>query len=79
MQKLDKEVQFYDKIIVEAQHEVRTKNSALKDVEKANFSEKLVCVKKGENEQEIKYNFAKRKSTFCSKDAVSKKKLRTTP
>ena len=58
MREFDKEVQFNDKIIVEAQNEVRMKNSALKEVEKANVSEQLIDVKREKNEEEIKYNFA---------------------
>ena len=75
MKKLDKELQFYDKIIHEGQNKVTTINCALKKVGKPIAFKQFASKNNGE---EINHNFGKRKTKFGSKDAVSKKKMRTT-
>merc|ERR1712147_449120 len=78
LNKCNEEVLFYNQSIADAQNEIKLRSGALKEIEKRNTTKKSVHVRQEENNEEVNYNFGKRKSKFASKDALIKKKLRVT-
>merc|ERR1711962_1018108 len=75
---MGEEVLFYNQSIADAQDEIKVRSGALEEIEKSNTTKKSVYVRQEGNNEEVNYNFGKRKSKFASKDALFKKKLRVT-
>ena len=78
MDKFNEEVLFYNQSIKDAQNEIKIKNTELKEMNERNLTGKSTHVKRDKNEEQMKYNFSKRKSKFTNKDVLCKKKMRKT-
>ena len=70
MDKFNEEVLFYNQSIKDAQNEIKIKNTELKEMNERNLTGKSTYVKRDKNEEQMKYNFVKRKSKFTNKDLL---------